>query len=204
MGVKTFELEKTSIPGQLGMDLRDNFGYTWNENNTADFYRALFLAITDMIKAYQSTNTPRIGLAVKDTEGNFKIGAILNYQKPEEGSEEDSGNWYLEMTFDAEDLNDCDVQADNHSDAFARCFTVQINEVVGGRFRDYTMGFNVSITAIDEIVKFLDANAREGEEVELTLSGIFTATVVVEDGEKVMSIVPGSYVKQKIKNDSAL
>ena len=64
--------------------------------------------------------------------------------------------------------------------------------------------YNIMNTAIDEITKFLDKNASETEEVEVTLRGLFTASVAVENGVKVMSIVPGEYIKQIIKNDSAL
>ena len=64
--------------------------------------------------------------------------------------------------------------------------------------------YNMMNTAIDEIVKFLDKNASETEDVEVELRGIFTASVAVENGTKIMSIVPGEYIKQIIKNDSAL
>ena len=59
-------------------------------------------------------------------------------------------------------------------------------------------------TAVKTIKEFLDANADETEEVELVLRGIFTASVVYEDGKKVMSLVPGECIKQVIKNDSAI
>lgn len=199
-----FEFEQTSIPSQYSINLKDNYGLLWVDSRTADFYRVLFSAIADTLKIYQDKNLARIGMTMKDDKGNFKFGAILNYKKPEEGSEDDSGNWYLEFTFDAEDMVDIDKEIDNHSDTFVRCATQEAQIITYGRFRDVNCMYNMFNTAIDTLIGFMDANVTETDELEVTLRGVFTATAAVENGKKVMAIVPGECIKQIIKGDSVL
>lgn len=204
MGTKTFEFEQTSIPSQFSINLKDNFGIVWLDSRTADLFRTLMSAIADVLKYNQSKDAKRIGMSMKDDKGHFKFGAILTFKEPEEGSEEDSGNWYLEFTFNQEDMTDLTVDVDNHSDVFVRCVSEEANNICYGRFRSTEIMYNVVNCAIDTLVQFLDVNATEGEVVDVTLRGIFTASVAIEDGQKIMSIVPGEYIKQIVKNDAAL
>ena len=198
------EFEKSSIPSELSINLRDNFSMTWVDSRSADLYRVLFASIADTLKINQKKEYSRIGMSMKDDKGNFKLGAILNFRKPEEGAEEDTGNWYLEMTFYPEDMTNLDYEVDNHSDIFVRCASIEANTITYGRFRSVDIMYNMFNCVIDTLTTFLDTNAREGEEYSVQLQGIFTASVVIEDGKKIMSIVPGEYIKQLIKNDAVL
>lgn len=201
---KTFEFEQTSISMQFSINLRDRLMMNWVDTRTADFYRHIFAAVTDVLKINQSKNNPRIGFSLKDDKGVFKFGAILNYQKPEEDAEEDTGNWYLEFTFNSEDMTDLDLDLDNHSDVFVRCAAQEAYNICFGRFKSTEFLNSMYCCAFDTLKDFLDANAVEGESVDVSLRGIFTASVEVENGIKIISIVPGEFVKQSIKNDSAL
>ncbi len=201
---KTFEFEQTSIPSQYAINLKDNFGIIWLDSKTADLFRTMFSAIADVLKYNQSKDSKRIGMTMKDDKGHFKFGAILTFKEPEAGSEEDSGNWYLQFTLNAEDMTDLSVDVDNHSDVFVRCASQEANDICYGRFRSTEIMYQMFNTAIDTLIQFLDVNATEAEEIDVNLRGIFTASVAIEDGQKIMSIVPGEYIKQKIKNDAAL
>ena len=176
----------------------------WVDTRSADLYRTLFSAIADTLKHNQSKEAGRIGMIMKDDKGHFKLGAILTYKKPEEDSEEDTGNWYLEFTLDPEDMTDLALEIDNHSDVFIRCAAEEANNICYGRFRSTEIMYNIFNCAIDTLVQFLDVNATEADDVDVNLRGIFTASVAIEGGKKVMSIVPGEYIKQIIKNDAAL
>ena len=57
---------------------------------------------------------------------------------------------------------------------------------------------------IDTIKEFLDVNATEGEDIDVVMPGVFTASVSVENGIKYMTITPGEAIKQIIKGDSIL
>ena len=202
--MKKFDFEKTSIPSQFSINLKDYLDIGWVDYRTKPFYHFMFQTITDILKSKQSTKTPKIGFSILDDKGNFKFGAILNFIKPEDTDEDDGGNWYLEFTFDQEDMSDLDVDIDNHSDVYYRCLTNSAEHSLHAAFRDSSVAFSMIILAIETIINFLDVNADPAEEVELELPGIFTASVVVENDTKIMSIVPGEIIKQYIKNDSAL
>lgn len=200
---KRFEFEQTSIPSQYSINLKDNYAYHWVDARTADIYRVLFTAIARTIKIKQSTSIKRIGFSVKDDKGNFKLGAILNYRASDSESDEDTGNWYLELTFYESDMTDLDVSIDNYSDEYLSNCIRAMDEICYGRFKSSEYSYILMNEAIDTLTQFLDANAGE-EEVEVVLRGIFTASVVIENGEKIMSIVPGEIIKQAVKNDAAI
>lgn len=201
---KQFDFNQTSIPSQYTINVMENYGLLWADTRTADIYRTFFTTVADVLKTYTDKNKSRIGFKFMDDKGNFRFGAILNYRKPDEGEAEDSGNWYLEFTFYEEDMEGIEDIHDNHSDVFIVCAQQEAFNIASARFR--TVGFihDLFNTCIDTVVNFLDVNANETEEVEVKLNGVFTATVAVENDQKVMSIVPGEAIKQIIKADSIL
>lgn len=184
---KVFEFEQTSIPSQYSINLKDNVGILWVDSRSADMYRVMFSAIADTLKIYQDKTLARIGMSMKDDKGHFKLGAVLNYRKPEEGSEDDSGNWYLELTFYPEDMTDLDKEIDNHSDTFVRCAAQEAQTICYGRFRNVGYMYNMFNIAIDTLTSFMDANASETDELEVNLRGVFTASVAVENGNNLSS-----------------
>lgn len=202
--MKTFELAKTSIPDQYAMDVLDQYAINYVRERVPNLYRILFATMADILKNHESKDNPRIGFSIKDEKGNFKIGAILIYQNPEEDSEEDTGNWYLQMTFDESDMTNLNISLDNYNAAFGECANRVAWNVFSGRFVSVVAMNQMFCVAIDNIIKFLDCNASDEEEVELVFHGIFIASVAIEKGEKVMSIVPGDYIKKCIKDDAKL
>lgn len=202
---KTFNLNQCSIPGQYAINVRDRYMMNFSDSRTSDMFRVAFTAVADVLKIHQDKNVARNGLIIKDTKGEFKFGAIMTYRKPEEGEEEDSGNWYLEFTFDEADMQGLDEVREVPSPEFTMAANQECYNIIGFRFKDTTCMYQLVECVIDTIKEFLDANATDdGQEVELVSNGVFTASVVVEDGTKIMSIVPGEIIKQLIKGDSIL
>lgn len=201
---KQIDFNESSIVNQYGINLCDSLNFVWVDTRTANMYRVLFTAIADVLKTYQNKNKTRIGFKMKDDKGNFMLGAVLNYRKPDESESEDTGNWYLEFTFYEEDMTDLVEEYDNHSDVFVMCANQELKNIANGRFNTIQFMYNILNTCITTLIDWLDVNANEAEEVELTLAGVFTASVAVENGVKVMSIVPGEVIKQVIKADSIL
>jgi hypothetical protein len=71
-------------------------------------------------------------------------------------------------------------------------------------FKDVSAITEINRYLLVQIKKWLDENAKEGEEVGVEEPGIFQASVVVENGEKVFSLVPEGEIKKLIKDDSAI
>ena len=202
--MKTFEFEQTSMSSAFAFNLKDDYSLQWVDHRTPLFYRAFFYAMADVLKFWENKENKKIGFKLLSLKGDFELGAMLNYIDPEEGEDEDKGNWYLEFTFYESDMEGIETIIDSHSQEFIRSMVQETMTHVNGTYRDNEIIHDMTSTAVKTIKEFLDANADETEEVELVLRGIFTASVVYEDGKKVMSLVPGECIKQVIKNDSAI
>jgi hypothetical protein len=70
----------------------------------------------------------------------------------------------------------------------------------------YSASYIIDLTVylLEKIKQWLDENASETEEIGVEDPGVFQATVVVENGEKVYSIVPEGEIKKLIKDDSSI
>jgi hypothetical protein len=58
--------------------------------------------------------------------------------------------------------------------------------------------------ALSQIKKWLDENAKEGEETVIECPGLFQARVGIEGGEKVFAIEADGEIKNIIKDDAAI
>ena len=202
---KQFELNQTSIPSQYSINCKEKYFFGWVDTRTEDLYRTLFTSIATALKDTQKEKKMnRVGFNMLDAKGIFKLGAILSFHKPDVAEEEDSGNWFLEFTLYEEDMTDLDKELDNHSGSFVAVAANIAYTIAHARFGSTEYMYSLFDEAINTLVDFLDTNASEDDEVEVYIKGVFTASVAVENGKKVMSIVPGEAIKQIIKSDSIL
>lgn len=198
-------------------------GINWNSSATLEFTKFLFQSIANYIrlKRYSTKNTVfklydfEVGAGHdnnrKYDEGcltrddlTFIFGAMCNYIKPEEGEEDDAGNFYLTFTFDESDINDDDYEI--HINSFEKDFITTIATTAGQKYTivSYVYTHFVIVEIFKTLLQYLDKNAFENGVFELYYDGIFEASVIVEDGKKIFSIIPGDFIKTCIKNDSAI
>ena len=204
--MKEINFENSAISAELTYNLMEHHNMSFPADRVSGLYRVIFFTIADVLKNKKNKSNPRIGFVLKDNNGEFKFGAILIYHAPEDSNndDDDRGNYTLEFTLDAKDMEDLDVVYDNHSDAFITSSTITAYNIMTARFMNGQYCNDIFCEAIDTFVKFMDANASETEEVVFVNKGVFTATITVENGEKNINIVPGDMVKQYIKGDSSL
>lgn len=204
--MKEFEFANTNISSQFSMNVMEKFGFMWNPDRTPNLYRVVFYTMADILNVNKSKTNKRIGFTLKDVNGDFKFGAILSYNAPDDGDDEgeDSGNFTLEFTINPEDMNNLDLSYDNHSDLFNTCSTKWASHIMFARFGNFEYCNNLFCECIDTLITFLDTNASDSEEVTMNYKGVFTASVNVEGGIKHISIVPGEMIKQYIKGDATL
>lgn len=203
-GIDETGKDTVAIANNYHTTLKEEYNMLFPENKVANFYRTLFRSIAITLKHFETKSNPKIGFSLLNDKGEFRLGAILTYQAPEEGEEDDSGNWNLSFTLNKDDMVNLDNHIDSHSDSFASIARAELYDSMYGHFSDSTSMNRMFDVAIREIIKFLDINSNDGDDVELTLPSIFTATVGIEGGEKVYAIVPGAMVKQLVKDDGSL
>ena len=204
---QTHDFTETSISQELTFNLMEHYNLIWATNRCPGLYRTIFFTMANILRFKKSKSTPKVGFILKDANDNFKIGAILTYHAPEDNintEDDDKGNYTLEFTLNKEDMTDMDVVIDNHSDVFIEASGHMAFDIMSCRFLSMEFCNNLFIEAIDTLVKFLDANATEDGDFTVVYNGVFTATVSVEGGEKIISIIPGEMIKQYIKGDNSL
>lgn len=208
---KFISIEETQLPTQLKLDLQQNHFVQWNEMNTAGFYRVVFTAIPLFMRNHASKDAGKIGFKVIDFKGNFIMGAVETYHAPDESAEEEGeeskGSWSLEFTFNESDLSEVNAAQifDSMNNEFIQVFERQLWEINKGRFCGDELKHIMLNQSLETLYRFMDKNTRDdGSEFSIGLDGYFIATSAIEDGEKIISIVPGSIAKQCIKDDAVL
>lgn len=199
---KVFKFDECSLTGNLCAELKDKYSMLIPEYLIGGFYRVIFRSTAQMLKYNSSKNVHTIGFAFKDKNGQFVYGAKLTFVAPEDEESEDGGNWNLDMTFYPADLEDVDSSLDNFNDVF---LTILQTELYSAMRSHCTSNEDLNILVaeyINAIRDFLDQNSNEStEDVELVMDEVFTAGVGFEKGQKVFSLVPGTAIKQIVKND---
>lgn len=192
-------LMETAIPVNFTQVFSNN-GWDWDPSDTNKIYHIMTMAISDCLAVTKSKSVKK-AVAIKDLKGNLLLAGIVSHVPGE--SESDPGNWNYVFTTDAEDLKDVEV-IDSSDTRFQKIFAITAHNLYcmvfhGGMFVQSTLE-----TAVNTLLQWLDVNASETEEVEVEEEGYFIASVVVEKGEKIISIVPDGAMKRLIKDDAAL
>ena len=201
--IKVLEFNESPIPSHYILTIKERWGMDYPENRVAELYRVIFNSIATMLKVNRNKNNPRIGFKLLNDAGEFRLGAILEYQSGEE-SEEDTGNWVISFTFyedDMKDINDC---KDNMFDSFTTIADHEMYSTTYGHFTEESAITNMFSAAIEVLKDQLSSIADSGEECKITLPGVFESSIGFEEGQKVYAIIPGHNVKQLIKDDKGL
>lgn len=201
---KTFEFDKCSLVGEIGKKLMTDYGMLIPDAIIKDLYRCYFESFPVMLKYHASKKNKKTGFSLKDDKGVFVLGAILNYNAPEDEESEDEGNYVLSFVTNEKDMEGMDLNLDVYMDFYASTVQSLLFSEAHVHCANAKDLFFVEVELIKAIFDFLDKNSNDSDEdVELVYPSVFTATVSIENGAKVYSVVPGYMVKQMIKNDDA-
>lgn len=185
-------------------------GYTFGDDDRPERIVKAFFASTSayLSKVKVTKSDEAVALVLSDVAGNFKFASIVEYHENTENPDE-PGNWSYVMTFDAKTLDNLEKNKTvkkllYSSDAFKAVFDKVAYDVAAIQFQHQTYMFDACLLVVDTLLQVLDREAKEGEIVDIELPGYFTASVSVEDGEKVFAVTPDGHMKQIIKDDTAL
>lgn len=207
---RQYEIKESKIPDNLMQNLLDRHCIGIWHSACVGVYRVIFTTLAKVLKDQHKQNpgVHKMGASFNDANNRFVVGAILTYRAPDADEEEDSGNYYLELTFNNEDFAGIDHVYSNNDKATSFMFDCVITNymyhICNATINDIKYMNDIIFTAIDTLKEFLDVNATPDEEIEVVMRGVFTASVTVENDNKLMSIVPGEVVKQVVKNDEVL
>lgn len=192
-----------SLVDNLRIKLHDDYAMIIPEHLVPTMYRIFFRSFAIMTKYHASKQNHKTGFSFKDAKGQFLIGTILTYNAPE--SEDEDGNWNLSMTFYPEDMEGLDMSLDTFSDNFMSIVQAEMFSEAHAHCDSNADMIYIISEFVSAIKNFLDANSNNeaDPDADVTLDGVFKASVGIEGGTKIYSIIPGSAIKQIIKNDDA-
>ena len=188
----------------------NSMGYTFGDDDRPErIVKAFFASSAAYLSKVKVTKSDEaVALVLSDITGNFKFAGIVEYHENKDNPDE-PGNWSYVMTFDPKTLDNLEKNKNvkkllYSSDAFKGVFDKVSYDIAGIQFQHQTYMFDACVLVVDTLLQVLDREAKEGEVVDIELPGYFTASVSVEDGEKVFAITPDGHMKQIIKDDTAL
>lgn len=188
----------------------NSLGYTFGDDDRPErIIKAFFAATAAYLSKVKVTKSDEaVALVLSDTAGNFKFASWVEYHENEENPDE-PGNWSYTMSFDEKSIDNLEKKKTvkkllYSAPEFSSVFDKVSYDIAGIQFQHSTYMYDACILVIDTLIQVLDREAKEGEVVDIDLPGYFTASVSVEDGEKVFAITPDGHMKAIIKDDSAL
>ena len=188
----------------------NSVGYTFGDDDRPErIIKAFFASSAAYLgKVKVSKSDEAVALVLTDVTGNFKFAGIVEYHENKDNPDE-PGNWSYVMTFDPKTLDNIEKNKGLKkllytSDAFKAIFDKVAYDVASIQFQHDTYMYDACLIVVDTLLQILDREAKENEVVDIELPGYFTASVSVEDGEKIFAITPDGHMKQIIKDDTAL
>ena len=193
------KFNETSLAHGLSHRLYYEQGYDVAEIHIDKLYYILFRGIAGTLKDNKSKEHPT-SFVINELDG--KMVAAMTVEYFENG--DNPGNWTLTWTFDEEDLPANTKKIELQNDLTHSYFRVASGEKYGIIFEDRTCLVVTMTYCAEHLYKWLDENAKEGSTIDVELDNVFSASVVVEDGKKVMSVEPAGEIKTFIKEDAAI
>lgn len=194
------EFASTNLAHNVAHGLYNEKGYDVGETHVEKLYYTLFYGVAHVLKDNKSKEAPTT-FTITELSGKPVAAATVEYF---EGEGNNPGNWSLVWTFNPDEIPENGVKFDLQNDLTHSYFRSIAGDKYGMRFRDRTAVVALMTYIVEQLYKWLDENAKEGEVVEIELDNIFTAKVEVVDGVKVFAVDPSGEVKTIIKDDSAI
>lgn len=173
--------------------------YVVGANVSHMIYEILMTSMSDYLKLVSSTND-KVALSFEDAAGNMYFAGLVQHHK---GEDDMPGNFSYTITTDKEDLEGFKVYTVSDPN-YLQLVSATAHSMHGMIFHVQSHIIVLFNQAAKTLLDWLDVNASDKEEKTVKLDGFFTASVAVEDGEKVFSIVPDGAMKRLIKNDASI
>ena len=187
-----------------------SMGYTFGDDDRPErILKAVITATSAFLSKHKAVDENQAtALVLTDTAGNFKFAAIVEYHINKENSDE-PGNWSYVMTFDEKALAEIEAKKKVNKllygdTAFQSICDSVAYDVAGISFAHDHFMYDACLLFFDTLKDILDAEAKDGDVVDIEVPGYFTASVAVENDEKIFSVVPDGHQKNIIKDDGKL
>ena len=201
---KTFEESETS---QAFFINAEAMGYAFRDDDMPErIFKSFIAAISTYLgKVKVSKPEEAVALVLTDVNGVFRFAGIVEYHENETNKDE-PGNWSYVLTFNEEDLESICKKREVKKylfsdDAFKNVLDKVAYDIGSVQFEHSRYMYDACLLCVDTLLGILDKEAKENEVVDIEMPGYFTASVEIEGGVKIFSIVPDGAMKELIKGD---
>lgn len=162
--------------------------------------QAFIASVTEFLRLVRSKEDKKVALAVTDIQGKLLWAAVVEYHEGE--TAEEAGNISYTFTFDQADLENAKVY--NYNDTqFQKVMVGTSFRLNGIEFKKQVhMGYIID-SFIESLITWADVNATANKET-VELDGYFKLSTAIENGVKVVSMVPDGAMKQLVKDDKGI
>jgi hypothetical protein len=196
------KLMESQIPQNYSTGLYSEKDYDVSPDFTNTLADILFTGVAMCLGDVKDRKFPSV-FVFEENNSDFIAAAIVEYFENEDDPSK-PGNWNYTWTWYKDDVPANSKIYRTTQSELSSYFRGVSQGKYGMAFRDVAGITEVNRYFLIQVKKWLDENAKEGEEVGVEEPGIFQASVVIEDGEKVFSLVPEGEIKKLIKDDSAI
>ena len=195
------KLYETNLPINYSKGLYEEHSYDLAHEHTDKISYVLFTTVSNILNAAKKKDRPT-SFDFVNLDGSLIAAAICQYFENEDPAK--PGNWSLVWTF-----NETDIPENTHRISIRDTDTHSYFRAVAGdkygiKFRDPGALITIFSYLLIQLRKWLDENAKEGEEASVTDETTFQARVAVEDGQKVFALEPTGEIKMLIKDDASI
>lgn len=190
---KICQIVSTGLYSEKGFDVAANF-----------VDKLLDITITATTEALNDLKSKTYPVAFKYSKpnGDFICAAIVQFFPNEDASK--PGNWNYSWTFDEEDVINIEHVKDPYDTSLISYFRGASISKYGFDAKKTEYYGDITSYLLQCVKKWLDDNAVENEENGVSLDGVITFRVAIENSEKVFSAEPDGEIKQLIKDDKAI
>ena len=193
---------ESQIPQNYSTGLYSEKDYDLSADHTNIVVDILFTAVAQCLGDVKDRKFPS-AFVFEANNKDFIAAAIVQYFENEDDPSK-LGNWSYTWTWYKDDVPANSKIYRTTQPELSSYFRGVSQGKYGMAFQDVAAITEINRYLLVQIKKWLDENAKEGEEVGVEEPGIFQASVVIEEGEKVFSLVPEGEIKKLIKDDSAI
>ena len=196
------KLMESQIPQNYSTGLYSEKDYDLPAEHTAIVADILFTGVAQCLGDVKDRKFPS-AFVFEENNKDFIAAAIVEYFENEDDPSK-PGNWNYSWTWYKEDVPQNSKIYRTTQAELSSYFRGVSQSKYGMAFKDVSAITEVNRYLLVQIKKWLDENAIDGEEVGVEEPGVFQASVVVENGKKIFSLVPEGEIKKLIKDDSAI
>ena len=196
------KLNETNIPQNFSTGMYNDKGYDISRDHTSLVADILFTGVSECLGDIKTKEQP-VAFVFKKKNDEFIAAAVVQYIENKDDKNQ-AGAWSYVWTWNQEDVPKNAKLVGPEDANLGVYFRGVSKNKYGAAFRDQAAIIEVTRYFLETLSKWLDENAVDTEEIAVEEPGVFQAAIVIENDQRIKSLVPEGEIKKLIKDDSAI